>query len=75
MSKKLPAIRPKQIIKILKKIGFVERGQTGSHLIFSHCQTNKIVPVPIHTKELKTGTLLNILRQAEITRDDLQELL
>ncbi|MFH1402369.1 MAG: type II toxin-antitoxin system HicA family toxin [Patescibacteria group bacterium] len=75
MSKKLPAIKPKQIVKILKKIRFIERSQTGSHLILSHCQTNKIVPVPMHIKELKMGTLLSILRQAEINRDDLQELL
>ena len=75
MFKKLPTIKPQQIVKILKKIGFVERSQTGSHLILSHTDTNKIVPVPMNAKELKKGTLLSILRQAEITREDLQNLL
>ena len=74
MSQKLRVIKPKQIVKILKKIGFVERRQTGSHLILSNSKTNKIVPVPIHAKELKKGTLLSILRQAEITKDEFENI-
>ncbi|MCK5320079.1 type II toxin-antitoxin system HicA family toxin [Candidatus Parcubacteria bacterium] len=72
MTQKLPVIKPKQIVKILKKIGFVERRQTGSHLILSNPDTNKIVPVPMHAKELKKGTLLSILRQADITKEELE---
>lgn len=39
MFQKLPVIKPKQIVKVLQKIGFVERRQTGSHLILSHSNT------------------------------------
>ena len=74
MPQKLPVVKPKQIVKILKKIGFIERRQTGSHLIFSNPDTNRIVPVPMHAKELKKGTLLSILRQADITKDEFKKL-
>lgn len=75
MSQKLPAVKPKQIVKVLKKFGFIERRQTGSHLILSNPYDNKIVPIPIHAKELKKGTLFSILRQAEITKEELKKLL
>lgn len=75
MSQKMPAVKPKQIVKVLKRLGFIERRQTGSHLILSNPDNNKIVPVPMHAKELKRGTLFSILRQAEITKEDLKKLL
>ena len=75
MSQKLPVIKPKQMVKILKKSGFVERRQTGSHLILSNSITNKIIPIPMHAKDLKKGTLLSILRQAEVTKEELKSLL
>ena len=34
----------------------------------------KIV-VPIHTRPIKTGTLSNILKKAEISREELEDLL
>lgn len=68
MSEKLPAIKSRIVIKILKKIGFKERRQTGSHLILRHPETNKIVPIPIHTKGIKKGTLMSILKQANLTK-------
>ncbi|PIR80877.1 hypothetical protein COU24_01545, partial [Candidatus Kuenenbacteria bacterium CG10_big_fil_rev_8_21_14_0_10_39_14] len=33
---KLPVIKPKELIKILKNFGFVEHRQKGSHLILKH---------------------------------------
>ncbi|MCD6149351.1 type II toxin-antitoxin system HicA family toxin [bacterium] len=75
MSQELPAVKPKQIVKVLRKLGFIERRQTGSHLILSNPDNNKIVPVPMHAKELKKGTLFSILRQAEITKGHLRKLL
>lgn len=65
---KLPRISGLEVIKILAKFfGFRTLRQRGSHVTL----TNDIVflTVPLH-KELDRGTLLAILRDANIPRDD-----
>ena len=66
---KLPVLESKELIKWLKKLGFREFRQKGSHLILINDQTMKQVVVPVHNKPLKKGTLASILRQAEISLD------
>lgn len=72
MSPKLPIISGDKLIKSLVKKGFVVRRQTGSHIVM---QKERIVfAVPLH-KELKKGTLRRILKQAEISIEELAELI
>lgn len=54
----------KQMIKLLKKNGFIEKRQVGSHKMMYNPTTNKSVVVPCHTKDLPIGTEQNILKQA-----------
>ncbi len=70
---KYPVIRPRKIIQVLKKLGFVEMRRKGSHAQFK--KGNLLVTVPIHNKDLKRETLKSILRQAQITIEELQEML
>lgn len=75
---KLPRITGEALVKALKKKGFRVVRTKGSHV-----QVRKILeggkvtfPVPVHKgKLLKTGTLKGILRKAEISEDELKELL
>ena len=71
---KLPTLAPKKIIKILEGQGFVLDRIRGSHHIYYHPETKKRVIVPLHKKDLPKGTLLEILRQAGIGRDELRDL-
>ena len=76
MSPKLPVVKAKDLIRILPKMGFKMARQTGSHFIFRHEINHKIVPVPMHSNlEIKKGTLLSILKQADITKEKLVELI
>jgi len=68
---KLPRISGAEVIKILTKFfGFRTLRQRGSHVTL----TNDLVflTVPLH-RELDRGTLLAILRDAGISRDDFLE--
>lgn len=57
-------IKPKDLLKILEANGwYVERVQ-GSHHILKHNQKHGMVVVPLHSKDLKPGTLSSILKQA-----------
>ena len=73
---KLPVLSGKELIKVLSKIGFGHVRTKGSHAILNK-QTEKgkvTVPVPLH-KELAKGTLKSIMNQAELSLEELLELL
>ena len=73
---KLPVISGKELIRALKKAGFVEVRHKGSHVSLQKvtAEKNFKTVVPLH-KELAKGTLLDILQQAGLSKDELIELL
>jgi predicted RNA binding protein YcfA (HicA-like mRNA interferase family) len=71
---KLPSLTPEKIIRILEKRGFVLDRVKGSHRIYYNPETRKRVVVPFHKKDLPKGTLLEILRQAGLSKSDLSDL-
>lgn len=75
MSDRLPAVTPKQLIRVLEAKGWQLHRIRGSHHLMFHPERRQVVPVPVHHRELKTGTLIGILRSTGITRDELREML
>jgi predicted RNA binding protein YcfA (HicA-like mRNA interferase family) len=67
MPDRLSQVKPKQLIRVLQRMGFVLRRQTGSHAILRHPETKNMAIVPMHAKEVKRGLLFGILKQANIT--------
>jgi predicted RNA binding protein YcfA (HicA-like mRNA interferase family) len=63
----------KEIVKALRRCGFVVDHQGGSHIFLHNLEKNISVIVPLH-KELKKGTLNNILKKAGFTLEELREL-
>lgn len=72
---KLPSITPQKIIKILERKGFVLDRIKGSHHIYYNSETKKRAIVPLHKRDLPKGTLLEILKQSDISKDELVTLL
>jgi predicted RNA binding protein YcfA (HicA-like mRNA interferase family) len=68
-----------EIIKALIKDGFYARGKSkpGSHQAFrkESKEGNKTVIVPMGKREIPSGTLSSILRQAGLTRNELDNLM
>ena len=71
---KLPALNSKMIMAILKKRGFELNHTSGSHFVFRHPENKRRVTIPFHRKDLAKGTLLSILKQSGISKNDLQSL-
>ena len=73
---KLPRISGKELIKILSKQGFIPARQKGSHVIMiKETSERKITTVvPLH-KEIDKGTLLEIIRQCGMKREEFLKLL
>lgn len=68
---KLPVISGKILIKALKNMGFEEIRIKGSHHFLRH-RDNRCTVVPVHSGEtIGKGLLLQILKDCEITREDL----
>ena len=71
----LPVLSPRQVVAALKKAGFEERRQRGSHLFLWHAKREAVATVPMHTGDLPRGTLRAIIRQAGLTDGEFLALL
>lgn len=72
MSQRLPRWTAKELVRFLKKQGFVEISQSGSHLHLMNPQTKKRTTVPIHVgRIIGLGLMKTILSQAGISLEEL----
>ena len=67
----LPVVSGRQCCAALAKVGFASVRQKGSHVVMQKKLKNTTitVPVPDH-KELASGTLRSIIRQAGLTVEE-----
>ena len=73
---KLPVISGKELVNVLEKAGFVVVRQKGSHVSLQKVTidgTYRTV-VPLH-KILARGTVIDILHQTGLTKEELIDLL
>ncbi|HEV7474496.1 MAG TPA: type II toxin-antitoxin system HicA family toxin [Pyrinomonadaceae bacterium] len=70
---KLPSVKPKMIIRALKRNGFVVHHTTGSHYFLKKDKLR--VSVPYHNKDLKPGTMASIISQAGLSVEQFVDLL
>jgi|JI10StandDraft_1071094.scaffolds.fasta_scaffold60650_2 mRNA interferase HicA len=61
------AIRDKDLLKMMKSLGYEQVGQKGSHVHLKKESRGVKITIPIHGKELKKGTLKSILRNSGLT--------
>lgn len=64
----------KEVVKALRRIGFVVDHQRGSHIFMHNLEKNISVIVPLN-KEIKKGTLNNILKKVKLSIDELKTLI
>ena len=64
----------REVIKKARKAGFILRRKTsGSHEIWWNEKTQETCVIP-HHKEVKAGTLKNIIKQMNLTEKDFNNL-
>ncbi len=73
---KLARLSGKKVVQKLKKAGFIETHQRGSHVYLKNEGKAKIATVPVHgSKEIPIGTLYNIVvRQAGLSVEEFNKL-
>jgi predicted RNA binding protein YcfA (HicA-like mRNA interferase family) len=72
---KLPVLSGIEVIRRLKKFGFIATRQKGSHVRLEKYSEGKIIKltVPLHS-ELKKGTLARIIKDAGLNLEKFLEL-
>jgi len=65
---RLPLLKAKEIIKILLKIGFVQKRQKGSHVFFEHPDGRTTV-IPNHPGEIIDRGLLHKIIRHDLMMD------
>ncbi|TAM75237.1 type II toxin-antitoxin system HicA family toxin [bacterium] len=75
MNARRPTVSGKDVVRALKRVGFVVSRIVGSHHVMRHTD-GRTTTVPVHSQDaLPTGTLANILKNAGLTADQLRALL
>ena len=72
---KLSPLKPMQVIRKLRKLGFVGPVPGGRHVRMVRTQTGQIIPVPMHgDKDVSVGLIRAIIREAGITPEEWNKL-
>jgi len=75
MSEKLPRLTASQVIKALERVGFLFSRQSGSHMIFRSSDGRRAT-VPFHAgKILHPKILKSIMKEANLSVEELSDLL
>jgi predicted RNA binding protein YcfA (HicA-like mRNA interferase family) len=64
---KLPLVSGTEVVRTLERLGFILLRQKGSHIILRRGPTGCVVP---NHREIKTGTLSGILKQAGVSTEE-----
>lgn len=71
MSPRVPALKPRKVIRTFQNAGYILDHVEGSHYYFTHPVDQTVhFSVPHHSGELKRSTLARILKQAKITLEE-----
>ncbi len=63
----------KEVVKFLKRKGFIKKRQKGSHLVLENKRAGFRTVVPIHPGDLPKGLFLKILKDAGFNLKDYLE--
>ena len=68
----MKSVSGKHLCKVLERHGWTLQRIRGSHHIYTQSDNSTILTVPVHSnRDLKRGTLGQILKAAELSEDDL----
>ena len=71
MSSRLPALRPREVIRVLERAGFFVARTSGSHYLLKHPNhPERSVTVAYHAATIKVKTMRSILKQSGLTVEE-----
>jgi predicted RNA binding protein YcfA (HicA-like mRNA interferase family) len=68
-------VTPRQAIRALERCGWQLDRSKGSHHVFRHAEQRHRIVVPMHARDLATGTLHQIIEASGLSREEFLQLL
>ncbi len=75
MTPRLPAVTPREAVRALERCGWEFDRAKGSHRVFRHPNRRHRIVVPMHARDLASGTLHQIIAASGVSRDEFLKLL
>ncbi len=67
----LSPLKPTEVIRRLRRLGFVGPVPGGKHVRMVHPESGRIIPIPMHGgRDVSVGLIRAIIREAGITTDE-----
>jgi predicted RNA binding protein YcfA (HicA-like mRNA interferase family) len=73
--RRLPSVTAEQLVRALKRAGWYEVKQQGSHLRLRHDEHPADIQIPMHRGDVPKGTVMALIKQAGLTQVEFRELL
>jgi predicted RNA binding protein YcfA (HicA-like mRNA interferase family) len=70
MGQRLPICDAKDVIRVLRRHGFVKVGQKGSHQKWRHPDGRQVIVADHGSKPIPVGTLKSIIEGAKLSAED-----
>lgn len=72
---RLTPLKPEEVIRKLRRLGFIGPISGGKHVRMVHPETGKIIPIPIHKgRDISVGLIREIINELGISREEWLEL-
>lgn len=71
---RIPALTPRQLLAALKRGGYTEARQSGSHLILEHASRRTVI-LPMHNREMSRALMKSIVKDAGYSEEEILGLL
>ncbi len=66
----LPVLRPAEVVAMLRRAGFEQIRQSGSHLFLKHQVSGRYTTVAMHNKDMRKSMLRRVLREAGLSDEE-----
>jgi predicted RNA binding protein YcfA (HicA-like mRNA interferase family) len=67
---KLPVLKPREVVSVLARLGFVEVRQRGSHKQFRHAD-GRVTTVPFHAgRDISPNLLRKVIEDIRLTPEE-----
>jgi predicted RNA binding protein YcfA (HicA-like mRNA interferase family) len=70
LSRRFPVCSAREVIKVLRKAGFILVGQSGSHQKWRHTDGRQVIVAMHGNKPIPIGTLKSIIQGSGLSVDD-----
>jgi predicted RNA binding protein YcfA (HicA-like mRNA interferase family) len=68
----MKSVSGKRLCKIVEQKEWILQRVTGSHYIYEHPESGRVLSIPVHrNQDLKIGTLRALMKLAQLTEEDL----